>query len=309
MAGRTETRVNLKQRPAQYALLAFISLIWGSSFILMKRGLDYFDSTEVAAFRMTVAMVSLLPIALRHLATVRKHPVALFCTGFFGNCIPAFLFALAQTEIPSSLSGMLNSLTSLFTLAMGVFFFRVRPVAAQVTGVALATIGTAGLIGFVHLFELTTYGRYSLLVVGAAFCYGTSVNIIKTYLQDVPSTQIVALSFLLTVPALTVYLVFFTDFVTQVATRPESRPGVIYIAVLGLTATSLAVILFNHLIKETTAVFASSVTYLIPIVAVGWGLVDGEVIGAGKLGYLVLVLGGVFLIHAPSRRAYRRLEG
>ena len=297
--------MDLTNRFAQYGLLGLLALIWGSSFILMKRGLVYFDSTEVAAFRMSVAMAALLPIALRSLPTIRKHPAALFFTGLVGNAIPAFLFALAQTEIPSSLSGMLNSLTSLFTLVLGVAFFRTKPLANQFAGVLLALIGTAGLIGFAHLLDFSTYGRYSLLVVAASCCYGTSVNIIKTYLGDVRPPQIAALSFLLTVPVLSIYLVFFTDFVSQVALHPESRWGVGYVGVLGLLSTSFAVVLFNRLIKETTAVFASSVTYLIPVVAVGWGIADGEVIDRGQLGYLVLILSGIFLINAGSIRSRR----
>jgi len=297
--------VDLKNRFAQYGMLGFLSLIWGSSFILMKKGLLYFDSTEVAAFRMSVAMFALLPIALRSLPTLRKHAVPLFFTGLVGNAIPAFLFALAQTEIPSSLSGMLNSLTSLFTLVLGVAFFRTQPRLNQFIGVLLALIGTAGVIGFAHLLEFSKYGRYSLLVVVAACCYGMAVNIVKTYLIDVRAPQIAALSFLLTVPILSIYLVFFTDFVTQIATHPESRWGLLYIGILGLLSTALAVILFNLLIKETTAVFASSVTYLIPVVALGWGIADGETIGRGQLGYLVLILGGIFLINARLIRVGR----
>ena len=289
------------KRRTLYGLLGLLALIWGSSFILMKRGLVYFDSTEVAAFRMTVAMLVLLLVALRNLGVLRKRAVALFFNGLFGNAIPAFLFALAQTEIPSSLSGMLNSLTSLFTIVLGVVFFRLKPRANQFAGVALALLGTAGLIGFEQLTGLSTHGRYSLLIVAAAACYGTSVNLIKTYLHDVRAPQIAALSFLLTAPGLTIYLLFFTDFPTQLITEPASWWGVLWIGLLALLSTSLAVVLFNWLVKHSTTLFAASVTYLIPVVAVAWGLADGETIGAGQLAYLVLILGGIFAINRRPR--------
>jgi len=291
--------VDFTSRLVQYAVLSLLALIWGSSFILIKKGLIWFDPTEVAAYRMSIAMVVLLPIALRNLALLRRHAVALFFVGLTGNAIPAFLFALAQTEIPSSLSGMLNALTSLFTLVLGVLFFRMKPLRTQVAGVFVALVGTIGLIGFAQLFELNAHGRYSLIVVAATACYGTAVNLVKTYLHEVPSRHIAALSYLLTAPLLLVYLLAFTDFVPQLGSEPESWWGLFYISLLGIFSTALAVILFNRLIKHTTSLFASSVAYLIPVVAVGWGVLDGETIAATQLGYLVLILGGIFLINLP----------
>ena len=156
-----------------------------------------------------------------------------------------------------------------------------------------------GLIGFGHLLRLDTSSRYSLLVVAASACYGTAVNIIKSYLHDVSSSRITSLSFLLTAPFLLIYLIGFTDFMSQLRTEPASWWGVLYISLLGILSTALAVILFNRLIKYTTAIFASSVTYLIPVVAVGWGVLDGETVATTQLGYLALILGGIFLINLP----------
>lgn len=295
-----------RNRFIPYLVLGLLALIWGSSFMFMKRGLVYFDSAELAALRMTIAMAVLVPVALRHLDKIRKHFVPLFLTGFFGNAVPAFLFALAQTEIPSSLTGMLNSLTSLFTLVVGVVFFRMRARPLQVIGIFVALIGTLGLIGFAQLAQLDTYGRYSLLVVAATCCYGIGVNLVKTHLRDVRPHHITALAYLLTAPFLTLYLLFSTDVVSQLATQPESWRGLFYVFLLGVLSTSLAVILFNRLIQQTTAVFATSVVYLIPVVAVGWGVADGETVDVSQLGYLVLILGGIFLINRTARYAGER---
>ncbi len=298
--------MDFNNRFVQLAVLTLLSLIWGSSFILMKRGLVSFDSTEVAACRMSIAMLVLLPIALRNLSVARGRLLPLFITGLIGNSIPAFLFALAQTEIPSSLSGMLNSLTSLFTLVLGVLFFRLKSGLGQGVGVLLALFGALGLIGFGHLLQLSTHGRYALLIVGAAAMYGTAVNIIKSHLSDVRPHHITSLAFLFTAPFLLVYLLGFTDFVPQLVSDPQARRSFLYIALLGVVCTAFAVILFNRLISETSPVFASSVTYLIPVVAAGWGVLDGESIEIAQFGYLALILGGIFLIHAPGRSVQSR---
>ena len=293
-------------RPSfHFFTLSLLALIWGSSFILMKRGLEYFDPSELAALRMTIAMTVLLPIAFRNLPTIRGRLVPLFLTGLIGNVIPAFLFAKAQTEIPSSLGGMLNSLTSLFTLVVGVLLFRMRATAAQVAGVIVALVGTLGLIGFSQLTQLSTYGRYSLLVVVATLCYGTAINLIKTHLQEVPPHHITALAYLLTAPFLAAYLFLGTDVVQQVASQPQAWTGVFYVFLLGVLSTSLAVILFNKLVQSTTPVFASSVTYLIPVVALGWGVADGESLDVTQLGFLILILGGIFLINLRKKPRVR----
>lgn len=295
-----------KPRAVLFATLFLLALIWGSSFILMKRGLEQFDSVEVAAYRMSSAMIVLLPIALRNLALIRGRFWPLFFAGLIGNAIPAFLFAHAQTEIPSSLTGMLNSVTSMFTFIVGVLFFRAKPYALQAIGALLALVGALGLIGFGHLTGLSTHGRYSMLVIAAAICYGFAINTVKRYLSDLRARHITALSFLLTMPFLLVYLLVFTDFVPQLASGPESWGALGYLTILGTVCTGFALILFNSLIRSTTAVFASTVVYLMPVVAIGWGVLDGETIEASQSIYLGLVLVGILLINLAPVWKLRR---
>lgn len=296
-------KLDFSNKVVQWVTLSLLAITWGSSFILMKRGLLYFTSTEVAAYRVTIAMAVLLPISLQNLKVIKGRLWPLFFTGLFGNAIPAFLFATAQTEIPSGLSGILNSLTSLFTLLIGVLVFRMRVFRAQVAGVLIALVGALGLIGFSNLLEFGTYGRYSLLVVLASACYGISVNIIKSKLHEVRPTHITSLSFLLVAPLITAYLFTSTDFTYKLAHQDGSWMGLLYVSILGIIGTALAVIIFNRLIKETTAVFASSVTYLIPIVAVIWGLADGETLDATQLLYMALILAGIYLINGRVGKA------
>ncbi len=283
--------------------LSLLAITWGSSFILMKKGLIYFSPQEVAAYRITAAMLVLLPFSLPNLKTLKGNFLPLLASGLFGNGIPAFLFAIAQTEIPSSLSGILNSLTSLFTLLIGILFFRVAAVRFQIAGVVVALIGALGLIGFASLMDFGIYGKYATLVIIAAGCYGIAVNIIKFYLHDIKPAHITSLSFLLIGPGVLIYLLTGTQLVEKVTSVPGAWLGLFYVSLLGIVGTAIAVIIFNRLIKETTAVFASSVTYLIPLVAVAWGLFDGETIGLEQVMFMVLILVGIFLINssAPGR--------
>jgi len=295
--------INYGNKVVQWITLALLAITWGSSFILMKKGLEYFSPQEVAAYRISVATLVLLPFSLPNLSVLSKNWRPLLIAGLFGNGIPAFLFAIAQTEIPSSLSGILNSLTSLFTLAIGIIFFRVAFLRFQILGVIAALIGALGLIGFGSLTEFGTYAKYSSLVVIASACYGIAVNIIKYYLHDIKPAQITSLSFLLIGPPVAIYLFSTTDFITSSTTKPDALWGVFYLSILGIVGTAIAVIIFNRLIKETTAVFASSVTYLIPVVALTWGVFDGEQISLEQVAYMAIILVGIFLINssAPGR--------
>lgn len=295
--------IDFTNKAVQWITLILLALTWGSSFILMKRGLIYFSPTEVAAFRISVAMLVLLPIAVRNLSSFKGKVLPLFLAGLFGNAIPAFLFALGQTQISSSLSGMLNSLTSLFTLLIGIVFFGMAAMRWQIIGVIVALIGALGVIGFENLTQFSDAGKYSLLIIIAAGCYGIGVNVIKSKLHDVKPTHITSLSFFMIGPPLFIYLLMGTNFLNTLSTNTESWLGVFYLSLLAIVGTAIAVIMFNRLIKETTAVFATTVTYLIPIVALGWGFVDGERVTMSQVAYMALILVGIFLINssAPGR--------
>ncbi|MBT3648267.1 MAG: DMT family transporter [Flavobacteriales bacterium] len=281
----------------QWIVLALLGLTWGSSFILMKKGLIYFSPEEVAAYRLSVAMIFLLPVSIKSLKILRGKFWPLLATGLFGNAIPAFLFAYAQTEIPSGLSGMLNSLTTLFTLIIGIAFFRAPILKSQIIGVLVALIGAMGLIGFEVIGSFGTYAKYASLIIMATACYGLAVNVIKSFLQEIKPTHITSVAFLLVSPAALIYLLVATPFVTTIMTDSSSWVGLGYLSILGVVGTAIAVVIFNQLIKETTAIFASTVTYLIPIVAIGWGIVDGETITFYDVMYMLLILGGILLIN------------
>jgi drug/metabolite transporter (DMT)-like permease len=286
----------LQNRYLQWSTMAILALIWGSSFILMKRGLEYYSNFEVASLRILFASVVMLPLGLRYFRKVQsKHYLPIFWVGFFGNFLPAYLFTTAQTVLPSSLTGMLNSMVPIFTLIMGVILFKSKTKQKSIFGVALGFIGAIGLVVSQSGFSFgSNLSYYPLLIVIATLCYASSVNVIKYYLGNVSPLAITSIAFMFIGPFSMVYLLFNSTQFLQTFTVDAIQP-LTYIAVLGIVGTAMAVLLFNALIKETTAIFASSVTYLIPVVALGWGLVDGEQITSMQVAFMVLLLGGVYL--------------
>ncbi len=281
-----------------WGTLGALMLIWGSSFILIKRGLEHFDAVQVGLLRIIFAWMFLLPWALRRMrGLTRRQWMFLFLVGFVGSGLPSWLFPKAQTGIDSSLAGILNSLTPLFTTLIGVAVFKARPRVHQVLGVLIGLGGAVGLMSVSGGHTLEFNFRYAVYILVATFCYAINANLVKYALPDVRPVTITAIAFfLIGFPALGV-LAGATDF--PLVLKEEGIPweGLGYVAILGVVGTGLALMFYNRLIHLTTPVFASSVTYLIPLVAVGWGIVDGEVFRASYIGWMLLILTGVALVN------------
>lgn len=289
----------MKAQPLSWFYLILLSLIWGSSFILMKEGLVAFTSDEVAALRITIAFIALSPFLIRHYKNInfKKDWPGLLIMGAFGNLIPAFLFTAAETQISSSLTGMLNALTPLFTILLGVLIFKTKVQKFQIIGVAIGLIGAVCLLGFGNDSGETKNINYSLLVVAATFCYAVSVNGIKKYLSHVNSVAASIGAFTLIGPISLVYLFSATDFQTHLIQNPQGLASFGFVALLAIFGTAISVIIFNSLIKLSGIVFASSCTYLIPVVAIGWGLLDGESVSITQLFSMGIIILGLWLIN------------
>jgi len=291
-------------RRVVWILLLVLALIWGSSFILMKRGLFHegqpvLSPWQMASARLFIAWLALCPLLLRHAPLLKLHWRPLLGTGLLGNGVPAFLFAAAQTQISSSLSGMLNSLTPLFTLVVGVILFQKQARSGQVIGILL---GLAGAIGLIAMNPDTTglsWSAYALLPILGTACYGASANIVKQHLYMLPAAATAALALTFVGPLGAIGCVI-TDLSGTLASDPNAWRALGYVAVLAVLSSALSLILWNALLKRTTAVWASSVTYLMPVVAIGWGLLDSEIISWGQLGMIAVVLGGVYLVNASE---------
>lgn len=289
---------DLNKKSWQWILLLFLAFIWGSSFILMKKGLVVYNHTTVAALRISLAFLFLLPFAIYHLRFIKKDKwLYLIISGVLGNGIPAFLFTKAQTEVSSSLSGMLNSLTPIFALLLGILIFNLSPKKSQIIGVFIGLLGAIGLIisGDIDLNGGKPY--YAFFIVAATICYAISLNVIKKYLKDVNSIGITAIAFLSIGPFSIIYLFTCTDFISITTIHPNALNAIISIIVLAVFGTAMAVLLFNLLIKKTSLLFTSSVTYLIPAFAILWGVADGETLNLLQILSLGIILTGIYFIN------------
>lgn len=284
-----------------WIILIALALTWGSSFILMKRGMDVYSSEEVAALRIFIAFLFLSPLIFKHVKkSLLKHWKGFVGMGVLGNFIPAFLFTKAETGISSSLTGMLNSLTPLFTLLLGVLLFKSKTKWINVVGILIGFIGAIGLLLVGKSEDMNNNLLFGFYVVLATICYALSVNIIKKDLNEVNSVTATVWSMLFIGPFAGIYLFSFTDFTTKLSSNPMAYSSLGYIVILAVFGTALSVIIFNVLIRNTNALFASSVTYLIPIVALMWGILDGEDVQVLHFVWIVVILLGVYLVNKKA---------
>ncbi|GAA0892375.1 DMT family transporter [Fulvivirga kasyanovii] len=285
-----------------WGLLLILALIWGSSFILIKRGLDVYSAGEVGAIRIVSASLFLLPFAVGRLKTLHKrHWLFLFSVGMFGSFLPAFLFAKAQTHLPSSVAGIINALTPLFTMILGALFFMQKITAKTAIGLVTGFLGTAALILAGSGGDASEFNLYGLYVVLATIFYGANLNLIKYKIPDLTARTITSVSLLIVGPVAITYLFFFTGFVEKVQTAEGAIFSLGAVVLLGVMGTAVALILFNQLVKITSPIFTSSVTYIIPIIAVLWGLLDGEHLYFGHYVGLVLIILGVYLANRNKK--------
>ncbi|MCS7019293.1 MAG: DMT family transporter [Cytophagales bacterium] len=285
-----------KHPPLAWILLFLLALIWGSSFILMKRGLIVFSAGEVGALRIVIAFLLLLPIALKHWRAIPAHSWRyVFLTGCLGNLLPAFLFATAQQHLASSVVGILNALTPIFTLLVGVLFFALPLRKWQLIGIAMGFAGSISLSWVQSGGEVGSFNPYILLIVMATVCYGISVNIIGKYLRHLPSLAVSSTALTTVGPLALIYLGAVEHIPDKLAQGSKAWLALGYVSMLGIFGTALGLIFFNKLVKITSPVFGSSVTYLIPLVALLWGIVDSEAFGLLHLTGMMLIVGGVYV--------------
>jgi drug/metabolite transporter (DMT)-like permease len=284
----------MENKNLRFVYLTILALVWGSSFILIKRGLVGLNPFQLGALRMVFAAIFLLIIGYKSIAKIQKHHWKyLALTGLLGTFFPIFLFSVAQTQISSAISAILNSLTPLNTLILGIVFFGIDFQRRQIWGVFIGLAGSALLIIYGAIENPNANYYYALLLIIASFCYAVNVNLIKIHLSDLNPLSITTGNFvILLVPALAV--LYFSDFWSAIE-QDSTQDVIVYILVLVIVGTALAKLLFFKLIKISSPVFASSVTYLIPVVAFLWGLLDNESLTLIQLLGAVIILGGVYL--------------
>lgn len=275
-----------------YVFLGILAIIWGSSFILMKEGLKHFSSYQVAAMRISFAGIALLPFVKWRKVVIKAGDLKYFIiSGILGSAIPAFLFTAAQTKISSSLAGAINGLTPLFALLVAVVFVGVKFNKLKVYGVIVGLLGAFFLIVGQELnFDI----KYTSLAVLAAVCYGINVNIIKQKLNDYPPRLVAALP-LAIISIIGVGVMLYLGFDVSWDQEQDIK-SLVAIVILAVVGTSLSLVMFNRLIQQTNTVFATSVTYLIPIVALFWGFLANETISTNQMIGLGFILIAIWLI-------------
>ena len=286
-----------------YVVLLLLAAIWGSSFILMKVGLfgwagggePVMNGLQLGLLRIFLAGMVFVPLAVRHVgAFSRSTWLALAVNGFIGSLVPAILFAWAQMRLPSAVAGMLNALSPLWTLVLAVGLYGTVVRRKQVAGLLLGFAGAVGLMSLKDASGAVHWGPAALLVLATA-CYGLSINVVRNRLMHLPAVGISALA--LSMAALPAGVGFLLAGGWQVFDgRQEAWEALGAVTVLAWVGTAAALVLFNALIQRTDALFASSVTYVIPLVALFWGWVDGEWIGWPHLLFGAVVLSGVRLV-------------
>ena len=289
------------QNNKKWIFLFLLAFIWGSSFILIKKGLVGFTPLQLGSLRIIITALLLFLVGFKSLKNLPKNKLKwIVISGFLGTFFPAFLFAYAETEIDSAIASILNSIVPINTIVFGFLAFKMHSSKRQVFGV---------LTGFAGTFLLITNGAsinpnqnywYAFLVIIATVMYAFSINIIKRHLQNVSPIAIAVGNFAIIIIPAFIVLIFSGFFTSQVIQGPDFTMSLFYIFLLSLFGTAIAKVLFNNLVQISTPIFASSVAYIMPIIAVSWGFLDGESFGFWQGVATVIILLGVYL--ANSKR-------
>ena len=290
---------NQKQK---WIYLLTLSLIWGSSFILIKKGLEGLTPLQLGALRVIITGLFLFSVGFKSLKTIQsKNWKWIFLSGFVGTFFPAFLFAFAETEVDSGIVSILNSLTPLNALIIGAIVFKIISTKRQLIGVIVGFIGTAILIAKGAELNPEQNYLYAGFVILATLMYAVNVNLIKKFLQNEKPLAIATGNFVsIIIPAFIV--LFYADFFTQNTFQNKYiYSSLIYVTLLSVFGTALAKVLFNKLVQISSPVFASSVTYVMTIVAIVWGILDGEKIKFIQIIGGIIILLGVYLANKKQK--------
>ena len=263
----------------------------------MKRGLVAFSAMQVSALRIIISAIGLSPF-LRKVS--KKDIPFLVITGFFGSGLPTFIYPIAITKVDSSVVGIINSLTPVFTLIFGILLFKLKTNYLSILGMVISLIGATILILKGESIQNLSINSFALFAVLAPMFYGLSSNILKSKLNHIQALRLTAFTFVIMLP-FALALLFNTDFLAVMSAHPKAYTSLGYISILAILGTAFALVLFNYLIKRTTAVYAASVTFIMPIIVLMWGVFDGENIGLAHFLALSLILMGVYVLNFKKK--------
>lgn len=287
-----QTNVHLQS----WSILILLSIVWGSSFILIKKAMFVFDPYEVASMRILFSSLAFLPMIIYLRKEIKWYKWKQFLlVGMLGSGIPAFMYPLAQQGISSAVAGILNSLVPAFAFLVGILVFKNKFSKGQFVGLSIGLVGAMALASYGEgSFDLANLW-YAMFAIIASICYAFNVNMIKAFFTDTRSIIISAMSFgMIGLPAF-IYLIN-TDVYDNFSTHPDGGQALGAILLLSLVGTVTATVLFFKLVKMTSPIFAASVCYLMPVISLAWGFLDGEYIGLFHVFTASIILVGVYLI-------------
>ena len=285
----------------KWIFLFLLALIWGSSFILIKKSLIGLSPMQLGSLRIIITGFILFIAGFNSLKNLSKNAIKwIAMSGFLGTFFPAFLFAYAETEIDSAIASILNSIVPINTILFGFLAFNIISTKRQIIGVLIGFAGAILLISNGAAINPNQNYWYAFLVIIATVMYAFNINIIKRHLQNIPPLTIAVGNFIVIIVPAFLVLIYSGFFTQQVLQGPNFSISIFYVFLLSLFGTAIAKVLFNNLVQISTPVFASSVTYIMPIVAVFWGLLDNEVFSFWQGIATLIILGGVYL--ANSKR-------
>ena len=285
----------------KWIFLFLLALIWGSSFILIKKSLIGLSPMQLGSLRIIITGFILFIAGFNSLKNLSKNAIKwIAMSGFLGTFFPAFLFAYAETEIDSAIASILNSIVPINTILFGFLAFNIISTKRQIIGVLIGFAGAILLISNGAAINPNQNYWYAFLVIIATVMYAFNINIIKRHLQNIPPLSIAVGNFIVIIVPAFLVLIYSGFFTQQVLQGPNFSISIFYVFLLSLFGTAIAKVLFNNLVQISTPVFASSVTYIMPIVAVFWGLLDNEVFSFWQGIATLIILGGVYL--ANSKR-------
>jgi drug/metabolite transporter (DMT)-like permease len=286
---------NQKDKLIIWTAFLYLTLVWGSTFILNKRTLITFTAIQAASLRLTFAMSVMIWFVKPHLALVPKAKrFHLLISALTGICIPAYCFALAQAGLPSAMTGVLNAVTPCMTFILGIVFFRQSASWLKIVGLALGFIGSATII-LVNAKGQLSLNSYSLWVILATILYGFNLNWVKKHLAEVPALPLATIAVTIS-GGIGFCILLTTNWLATMQSNPAGTTSFAAIATLGIFGTAVAQFFFARMLQVSSALFAGSVTYFVPIVAVAWGILDGEVLTWVHFLGILCIIGCILII-------------
>ena len=281
--------------------LAILSLIWGSSFILIKKGLVGLTPYQVASLRIIFAATVILLYSYNSLKKIPKASWKwILITAYTGTFFPVYFISYGQSEIESGLASIITTITPINTLVVGIIFFGLIFTKKQLLGLLIGLGGAILLIYEASGADFSINIYYSFFIYMTTVGYAASVNLIKNYLTNISPEAVTAGIFIsISPPALIV--LFLSDFSSLNFHESQVINSIIFVFVLGVFSSAIAQTLFNKFVKIASPLFASAVTYTMPVVAIFWAILDGETLTLMQFFATAIILVGVYMVNKKKK--------